>query len=159
MVTTPDIHLPRRPRAQHRPRQASPSQLDFLATDLSLRTFMPPTTLQDTSWKGKIAQGRRVHGQTIAALPHSHRAFLLTILPFSILQWPPAYRMAERLSSTKSENSEVEYLFVAMRRISKLRERVPSLVRVGQLSMRFLYLCFVSLTDIDYCPVSWHVSS
>lgn len=85
IATTPDIHPPGCPRAQHRSRQASPSQLNFLATELSLRTSRPPPCrilpgiLLETS--GHLVR-------QIAASHHSHRTFLFTILPFSILQWP-----------------------------------------------------------------------
>ncbi|KAF8497941.1 hypothetical protein F5888DRAFT_1696937 [Russula emetica] len=128
MVTVPDIHLPRPPRAQHRPRQASPSQLNFLSTDPSLRTSRPPPC-------------RMLPGRLLKTAEHLVRQPPLP--PISIVRScvqfcpsqscnGPVYRMAEPLSSTKSENNEVEYIFVARHRILKLREHGPLPVRVGQ---------------------------
>jgi hypothetical protein len=98
MVTTPDLHLLRRPRAQHRPRQASPSQP---ATDPSLRTSRPPPC------------------RTLAGRPQStwsdNRRFpagpsYVPVYNFSSLSCNvPAYRVAEPLCSTKSKNCEVEW--------------------------------------------------
>src|SRR6266849_6063033 len=117
MVTTPNVHLLRRPRAQRRPRQASPSQLNLLATDPSLRTSRPPPC-------------RILPGRSLETAEHLVRQSLFSPIAMvrSCLQFCPslssngsAYRMAEPLSSTKSENCEVDYLFVARRRILKLR--------------------------------------
>jgi hypothetical protein len=127
MVTTPDLHLPRCPRAQHIPRQASPSQLNFLATDPSLRTSRPPPC--------RILPGRllKTAEHLVRQSPLSPIAIVRSCLQFcpSLSCNVPAYRMAEPLSSTESENSEVGYLFVAKRRILKIRERGTSPVRAS----------------------------
>lgn len=119
-------------RAQRGLSQTSPSQLAFF-------TNFQATTLQITSWT--IAQDHRAPGQTIAAFPHGLRMFSFTVLPFSTLQWP-------HLSTgrSKSEKSEVEYVFVARRGILKRRERVP----VACSSRTKRYAVLVHLLDVPY---------
>ena len=109
MVTTPEIHLLRLPPVQHRPRTPSIS--------IATHFLLPPTLRYGHLGRPPPCKEGRLFKTAELLVGQSPQPLYVPAYIFapSLPCNGPAYHMADRLSSTKFEDSEFEYLFVAMR--------------------------------------------
>ena len=133
----------------HIPTPTSASTTDHAKYLYHNLIFLPPAPRYGHHLAGYLPEDcrrRKAPGQTITAFPHITLRSCLQSHP-SLSCNGLAYRMANPFSSTEFENSEVEYFISWQEGVQTRTKRYVILVPL-------LYL-----TDVDYCPVSWHVSS